>query len=124
MLQQVVNAATPIIVSAIVAILTAIIGLVGDAAIKFINAKKAAIIQQIGVDKYNADLAMARTVWGIVDEYFRTNPQLTKSIETTGLKFADEIRKKIPGLTDDEVTHLQEAVAGEVNKGKAAVTAQ
>jgi len=66
---------------------------------------------------------MARTVWGIVDEYFRVNPQLTKTIETAGLKFADEIRKKIPELTDDEVTHLQQAVAGEVNKGKAAVIA-
>ena len=123
MLQLISNAITPILISAIVAVLTAIIGIVGNAMVKFLAAKKSAIEQKIGVDKYNADLQVAREVWGIVEEFFRTNPQLTKTIQTAAATFADEIRKKIPGLTDDEVAHLRQAVAGEVNQGKAVITA-
>jgi hypothetical protein len=123
MLNQIVNVLAPIIVSTAVACLTALVGIVGNAAVKFIATKKAALVQQIGVDKYNADLQTARNVWGVVDEGFRTHPELTKTIETAAAKFEDEMLKKLPGLTPDEVDHLRQVVAGEVNKGRAVVTA-
>jgi hypothetical protein len=123
MLNQILNAVEPIIVSAAVACLTALVGLVGNAAVKFIATKKAALIQQIGVDKYNADLQTARNVWGVVDEEFRTHPELTKTIESAAAKFEDELLKKVPGLTPNEIDHLRQVVAGEVNKGRAVVTA-
>jgi hypothetical protein len=122
MLNQILNAVEPIIVSAAVACLTALVGLVGNAAVKFIATKKA-LIQQIGVDKYNADLQTARNVWGVVDEEFRTHPELTKTIESAAAKFEDELLKKVPGLTPNEIDHLRQVVAGEVNKGRAVVTA-
>lgn len=123
MLNQILNAVEPIIVSAAVACLTALVGIVGNAAVKFIATKKAALEQQIGVDKYNSDLQTARNVWGVVDEEFRIHPELTKTIESAASKFEDELLKKVPGLTPDEVDHLRQVVAGEVNKGRAVVTA-
>jgi hypothetical protein len=123
MLNQILNVVEPIIVSAAVACLTALVGLIGNAAVKFISTKKVALEHQIGVDKYNADLQKAREVWGIGDEFFRTHPEMTKTIETAAAKFQDELLKVIPALTTDEIDHLRQAVAGEVNKGRAAVTA-
>jgi len=124
MLNQIASAVEPIIISAAVVVLTALIGIIGDAIVHFINVKKAALIQKIGVDKYNSNLQVAREVWGVVDEHFRINAELTKTAETAAVKFQDEILRKIPGLTVDEIDHLRQAVAGEVNKGKAAVTTE
>lgn len=121
MVHALLTAVEPIFVSAAVAALTAITGIVGDGLIKFITAKKAAVIQKIGVDKYNSDLAVARNIWGIVDEKFRITPTLTKTAESAAAMFEQEILKKIPSLTPDEIDHLRQTVAGEVNKGRTAL---
>lgn len=123
MLQQIISAVVPVVVASIVAIFVAIIKAVGDAAISFIEKKKEAVQVKIGIDTYNQRLAFARQAWNIVDEYFRITPTVQKTVDSTGKMFADEMKKLVPSLTDEEIEQLRQAVAGEVNKGKAVVTA-
>lgn len=122
MTQQIINAIVPVLVTAIIAVLTAVIKLVSDAAIEFIEKQKEALVIRTGVEKYNAELTVAREVWGIVDEYFRITPNVTKTMETAQERFTQELLKRIPGLTADEIEHLRQAVAGEVNKGREVIT--
>lgn len=124
MLQQIINGVVPTLITAIIAVLVAIIKSVGDAVIpvitQYINQKKDLVIQQKGIEKYNSELQIGRQVWGIVEEYFRVNG-IDKTIEDAQTKFKEEILKKIPYLTDDEIKFIEQAIAGEINKGKEAI---
>ena len=118
-----INQVGPVVIGGVVAFLIKEIVPVGDAAIDLFNKKKDAVANQIGIDKYNANLSIAKNIWNMVDEEFRITPTLTKTIESAQVMFADKILKVIPGLTQDEIDHLRQAAAGEVNKGKDAITA-
>lgn len=120
MLQQIINGVVPTLITAIIAVLVAIIKSVGDAVIQYMNQKKDLVIQQKGIEKYNSELQIGRQVWGIVEEYFRVNG-IDKTIEDAQTKFKEEILKKIPYLTDDEIKFIEQAIAGEINKGKEAI---
>lgn len=122
MFQQFVNQIEPAIVTAAVTVLTAFVGAVGTAAIKFISTKKVAVIKQIGANEYNSKLTLAKQAWGIVDEMFRITPELTKTISAKQEAFAAQIEKMIPGVTADEIEQLRQTVAAEINAGKAALT--
>jgi len=119
MLNQILEA----LATAFVAILLAVISYVGAKVTSYLSAKKAAIIAKAGADKYNAELQVAESVFSIVDEYFRITPLLTATVDNKINMFQTEILKKCPYLTQDEIDHLRQAVAGAVNEGKAVVTA-
>lgn len=113
-------------VAALVAFGVATLKALGEAGVELINRKKDAVVAKIGADAYNHNLTVAREFWGAVDEDVRTNPELQKLVSKIEVKqqlFAQKIQKAIPGLTDDEIVQLRQAVAGEVNKGKAAIEA-
>jgi len=118
MLQEIINSVVPILISALIAVLVAVIKAVGDAAVQWIEKKKEALAVGIGVDTYNQRLSFAYQAWYIVDEFFRITPTVTKTIEAAQAKFAEEIKKLIPAITDDEIDQLRQAIAGEVNKGR------
>jgi hypothetical protein len=118
MIQSIINGIVPVMVTVIIGILVATIKSVGDVIIEYIEKKKEAVITEIGINKYNSDLAIARSVWNIVEEYFRINPSIEKTMEAAQKKFEEEILKIIPGLTTAEVEQLRQAIAGEINKGK------
>ena len=124
MVQQIINAIIPILVTALIAVLTVAIKGVGDAAAAYLSRKEKALVAKIGVDTYDHDLMIGRSVWGMVDEKFRITPTLDKTIAAKQTEFERQIRKMIPGITDDEIVQLRQAVAGEINKGKAAITGQ
>jgi hypothetical protein len=124
MVQQVINAIVPVAITALVAVLVAGVKALGDAGVELINRKKEAVVAKIGADTYNQRLAVARQMWGAVDEEFRITPTLEKTIENKQKLFAEKIKKAIPGITDSEIEQLRQAVAGEVNKGKAALTSE
>jgi hypothetical protein len=119
MLNQILEA----LATALVAILLAVISYVAAKVTSYLSAKKAAIIAKAGADKYNAELTVAQSVFDIVDEAFRTNPSLQATISNKIDMFQTEILKKCPYLTQDEIDHLRQAVAGAVNEGKAVITA-
>ncbi|OPJ59109.1 hypothetical protein [Clostridium oryzae] len=118
MVQQVINEIVPVVITCLISVITIIIKSLGDAAVAFIQAKKNAEIAKMGVEKYNNELAVAKNVWNIVDEYFRITPTVEKTIDSAQAKFKEEILKKIPYLTDADIEHLRQVVAGEINKGK------
>lgn len=123
MWQTAINTVMAAAVAALVAVVVAFVKAFGDAAVAYIKRKQDALVAKIGADTYQQDLAVARSVWGAVDEYFRITPTVTKTIAAAQAKFAEMIQRAIPGITDDEIEQLRQAVAGEVNKGRAALTA-
>jgi len=120
--QTIINAIIPVAVAALIAVLGAVISAVGDAGVQFIKQKKVALAGRIGMDTYNAHLAFAKSAWAIVDEHFRITPTVTKTIESAQEKFTEEIKKLAPSITDIEIDQLRQTVAGEVNKGREAIT--
>jgi HAMP domain-containing protein len=105
-------------ISALITVLTVAIGAVATIACKFIATKRDEAVSKMGVQKWNDQLEFAKQIWGVVDEHFRINTAIAKTVESTSTMFADEMRKKFPMLTDDEVKQLQQAVAGAVNQCK------
>jgi hypothetical protein len=121
MLQTIINAIVPVAITALIGVLVAIIKALGDAGVSFIQQKKAALEVKIGADTYAQNLAFAKATWAIVDEKFRITPTLEKTFEAKQAEFTAQIKKMIPEITDAEIEQLRQAVAGEVNKGKAVV---
>ncbi|MDD3225446.1 MAG: hypothetical protein PHX70_12255 [Clostridium sp.] len=122
-LNQIINTVVPVVVTGIVGVLVAILKVVGDSAVSYISEKKNSLATQIGVDTYNSNLEKAKDIWGIVDEEFRITPTLEKTVEAKKQMFDKFLKKAVPLITDDEISNLRQTVAGEVNKGKAVVTA-
>lgn len=112
----------PIINTCVVILVSIIIKLIGDSLISLLEAKCNEAIGQTQLHKYSRERALAKDVWGIVEEYFRTNNVTDDVINKKISMFNDELRKKIPYLTDEEIDFLRQVIAGEINKGKAMVS--
>jgi hypothetical protein len=97
---------------------TAVISVVGVQAVKFIAAKKKAVIQKIGVTAYEQKVTLATEAWKTVEEFSRTHPEFVKTAESTLSKFSTILLGKIPGITATEVADLRDTVAGELNEWK------
>ena len=121
MVQQIINAIIPIAITAIVGVLGVVIKSVGESLVAFIAEKKNEVVTKIGVNTYNQNLAFAKSVWVLVDEYFRVNSNVTKTIDSATTKFVEEMKKLCPQLTDDEIKQLQQIVAGQINQGRDAI---
>ena len=122
-MNEIINAVQPAVASAATLILTAVISAVGAKLVALINRHKEKVAAEIGAAEYNRKLSIAKQVWGAVDEYFRITPNVQKTVDTASGKFAEMICKALPGITIDEIKQLQAVVAGEVNAGRAALTA-
>lgn len=120
-MQEIVNQIVPAAVTAVFAVLVAVIKAVGDAMIKLIEKKKEEAESKIGVAKYHQRLEIAREIWGLVDETFRISPQLEKTVQAKQQEFSKQIKKIIPAITDEEIATLRQVVAGEINKGRGAL---
>lgn len=123
MVNQILNGVLPVIVTAVVTILGIVIKNVGDICVAFLSEKKNAVIQKISADTYNQNLEFAKAAWNITDEHFRITANLEKTFEAKQAYFAEQLKKFVPSLTDDEIAQLRQTIAGEVNKGKAVVVA-
>ncbi|AJG98880.1 hypothetical protein LF65_02294 [Clostridium beijerinckii] len=66
-------------------------------------------------------ITVGKAIWNIVDENFR----ISKTVEEKVLSKADQFDKlllaKFPELSQDDVAEIRQAIAGEINQGKAAV---
>jgi hypothetical protein len=121
MLNEISNQIVPILVTAIVAILTVIIKIVADKIIDFISTKKKAVEQQIGIEKAKDIEDKAFKVWKEVDEYFRISNFVGDAVAAKQKKFEEFMLKKVPSLTGEEIADLRQVVAGEINKDKAKI---
>lgn len=107
--------------AALAAVLAAAVKAFGDAGIEYLRQKQEQLRARIGAEKYDRSLAFAHQAWNVVDEYFRITPAARNTIKAKQRKFAEELKKLIPAVTDAEIEQLRQAVAGEVNKGRAAL---
>lgn len=117
-----VNQITPIVATAIVAILVAIIKNVGNATIEVLGKKKEEVEQKIKLSGHESQLNDAKEVWDIVEEKFRITENATQVLGSKADTFDKLLLEKIPGLTQKNLEDLRQAIAGEVNRGKATLT--
>lgn len=123
MYQQIINALVPVLITAFTGVLVAIIKAVGTAGVQLIEEKARAVKAKAGAEKYDHYMKLARQAWDMVDEEFRITPALEKTFAAKQVEFEVQIKKLIPGITDEEIELLRQAVAGEVNKGREAIEA-
>ena len=121
MLNEIANQIVPILVTAIVAILTVIIKIVADRIIDFIETKKKEVEQRIGIEKAKDIENKAFEIWKEVDEHFRISDFVGDAVAAKQKKFEELMLKKVPSLTGEEIADLRQVVAGEINKGKAKI---
>lgn len=106
------NQVMSIFVQAILSILGVLVSYLTTIAVAYLNKKKEALIKQMGVNEYNANYNIAKSIYFAVEQQFKSNPQ-------AGDQKAEEFNKlilsKIPGLTQEEIDHFREAIVGEIN---------
>lgn len=113
-----INQIGPVVIAAVVGILAVTIKAVGNVVIELIEKKKEEVEQKLQIGKHQQELATAREVWGMIDEQYRITGKVEDLIKSKAADFDKLLKAKIPYLTDEEISELRQAVAGEINKGK------
>ena len=124
MWQQALNTIVTAAVTALVGVGVVAIKVLGNAAEKYISEKAAAVKAKASADKWNHWMNLARQTFAAVDEEFRITPTLESTISAKQKLFDEALKKVIPEITDAQIEQLRQAVAGEVNKGRAAICGQ
>jgi len=118
MKELLINQIAPIVATAIVAILVAIIKQVGSVAIEFLVAKKKEAEQNTKISGHEAELNTAKEVWNIIEEKFRITENATQFLDSKADEFDNLLLQRIPELSAKNLEDLRQAIAGEYNKGK------
>lgn len=118
MKELLINQIAPIATTAIVAILVAIVKNVGGAAIELFAAKKNESELKIKASGHEAELNTAKEVWNIIEEKFRITDNAKLILGSKADEFDNLLLSRIPGLTQNNLYDLRQAVAGEMNKYK------
>jgi hypothetical protein len=108
----------PILTTAIVSVLVFLIKKIGDAVLELLVTKKKEVELRIVSSGHEKELNTAKEVWNIVDEKFRITENCTSVLGSKVDEFNKLLLSKIPGLTQDDLNYLRQAVAGEINKYK------
>lgn len=95
-------------------IIVAILGYLGKEVVKLVPVVIDFIVAKVGLTNYEKAKAIGWDIWEKIEEDGRLN----KLIDTKGNVFITLIKKKIPGITDDEIDLIKQAIAGEFNKDK------
>lgn len=110
--QQIINGAEGIAVTAILAILGVAIKGVADIIIELLNVKKDEIIAKIGAERYNFYRRVALDVFNRVEEEYRGQSGVyDKKIAA----FDKYLIQRIPSLTEEELEHFRQSIVGDVN---------
>lgn len=124
MWQEALNTIVTAALTALVGVGVVAIKVLGNAAEKYISEKAAAVKAKAGADKWNHWMNLARQTFAAVDEEFRITPTLESTISAKQKLFDEALKQAIPEITDAQIEQLRQAVAGEVNKGRAAICGQ
>jgi hypothetical protein len=121
MKELVINQIAPIVATVIIGILVEIIRKVGDAAIELLVVKKKEKEQIIKTNGHEEQLKAAKEVWNIVEKKFRITESALTLFGSKADYFDKLLLQRIPVLTEQNLHDLRQAIAGEFNKGKAAL---
>lgn len=113
-----INQIGSVVIAAVIGILGVTIKAVGNVIIELIQKKKEEVEQKLQIGKHQQELVTAREVWNIVDEKYRITDKVEDLIKSKAADFDKLLKAKVPYLTDEEISELRQAIAGEVNKGK------
>lgn len=102
-------------------ILTGILALIGKEVVKIVPVAINFIVAKIGLTNYQKMKATATDIWNVIEEHFRINEVVENKTQAKVNMFESMIKQKIPGITDDEIYTIRQAIAGEFNKDKSAV---
>lgn len=106
------NGVLNIVVQAILSILGVIAAYLIAVATSYFKKKREALINQMGIDQYNATYNIAKSIYFSTEQLFKFIPA---AAEQKRKIFNSELIKKVPTLTQEELDHFREAVIGEVN---------
>jgi hypothetical protein len=112
----------PILATAIVAILVRVIYKIAPIVIQLLLKLKDEAEQRIIASGHMQDLQTAKEVWDIIEEKFRITENAKEVLDTKANEFDKLLLQRIPGLTQNNIDDLRQAIAGEVNKGKETLT--
>lgn len=118
MLQEIANGVIPAVTAAFVGVIIAIIKNVGDAAIKLADVKAKELKQKYNLNKYTELINTAKDIWYIVEEKYRITENLEELTESKAEMFDRLLLQKVPGLKENQLKEIRQALAGEFNKGK------
>lgn len=118
-MDKILNSILDAVTIGVVGILVSIIKIVGDVIIDYIGKKKEVVEQKLKLDKHIEEVEAAKQVWNIVEEKYRITDNIENLAKSKADMFDKLLLEKIPYLTEDEVKQLRQALAGEINKGKA-----
>lgn len=120
-LNQIATIATPIVLTGVSAILVKIITPVGDALVKYVIEKIDASGITKELAKHQNEIASAKQVFYIIEEKYRITEKVEDLLVSKADMFDQLLLAKIPYLTQDNLSDLRQAIAGEFNKEKQAV---
>lgn len=69
-------------------------------------------------------ITAAKQIWNVVEENFRITKTVEEKIASKADAFDKMLLAKFPELTQDDISELRQAVAGEVNQGKDATLSE
>jgi chromosome segregation ATPase len=78
--------------------------------------------QKLKQSGHEEELQTAKEIWGIVEEKYRVTENAKIILGKKADYFDKLLLAKLPGLKQEDLNHLRQAIAGEFNKDKAPVT--
>jgi len=123
MKELIINQIAPIVSTSLIAILIIIIKAIRQPAIDLFISKKNEVEQRIIASGHEQELKEAKEVWNIIEEKFRITENASAVLNSKANEFDNLLLQRIPGLTQTNLDNLRQAIAGEVNKGKAVIVA-
>ncbi len=121
MKEVLISQVVPVASTAIVAILVALIKVVGGATIEVLAKKKEEIEQKIKATGHEEELKTAKEVWDIIEEKYRITENAAQVLGSKSNEFDKLLLKRVPGLSQENLNDLRQAIAGQVNAGKQAI---
>jgi len=111
------NQILSIIYPILLSLLTALLAWTGKCIVKVTPRLVDLVVLKIGKANYEKLLATGWECWHIVEE----NGRIAALIESKVKDFESLMKRKNPGITDEQINDIRQAIAGEFNKDKPAI---
>lgn len=119
-MENFINQVLPVLQTALIAIVVAVVGYVGQAIVKVVPNLVDLVVVKVSLAKYTKIKAVALDIFNKINEDGRLG-NLTQSKIAT---FEYMIKAKFSTITEADINLVRDAIAGEYNKDKAVVVAE
>ena len=98
--------------------ITGALAYVGKEILKFVPKIVDYLVAKIGLTNYEKTKAIAWDIWNVVEEHFRLSEIVGDKVQVKMAMFEILMKEKVPGITNNEIEMIRQAIAGEFNKDK------